>query len=370
VTFVLLLAANASASDTFVFQRDGKTANVSGKIVVTAQDGGVMLQAPDGVLWNLLPQEIVRHTQDEQPFVPMSSDAIAKELAAELPGFEIHTTVHYVICHNTSKAYAQWCGALFERLYLAFTTYWSHQGLKMSQPEMPLVVLVFADGDGYARFTADELGENARNIVGFYSLRTNRVNMYDLTGVQALRGAGDKRGSTAQINQMLSRPEAEAMVATLIHEATHQIAFNCGLEQRFADVPLWLSEGLAMYFETPDLSNNKGWRTLGEVNYGRLTRFREYLAHRPADSLTSLIADDKRLRDPRQSVDAYAEAWSLTYFLVRQHPKEFTAYMQLQSAKGPLVMDEPAERLKEFQSCFGSLPALESEFLRQMQRVR
>ncbi len=195
--------------------------------------------------------------------------------------------------------------------------------------------------------------------------------MFDLTGADALRGPNDKRGSTAQITAMLARPEAELMVATVIHEATHQIAFNCGLEQRFADVPLWLNEGLAMYFEAPDLTSTKGWRTLGEVNYPRLNRFREYLPTRPANSLLSLIVDDKRLRDPRQSLDAYAEAWALNYFLIRQHPKEYQAYLQMQSEKGPLVWDTPEERLKQFRTYFGdNLAALDAEFLRSMQRAR
>ena len=118
------------------------------------------------------------------------------------------------------------------------------------------------------------------------------------------------------------------MVATVIHEATHQIAFNCGLQTRFADIPLWVSEGVAVYFEAPDFSNSKGWRTIGEVNRPRLGAFRQYAGRRTNGSLRSLIADDKRFRDPRQAADAYAEAWALNYFLIRQKPKEYAAYLQ------------------------------------------
>ena len=96
---------------------------------------------------------------------------------------------------------------------------------------------------------------------------------------------------------MLAQPQAEPLVATIIHEATHQIAFNCGLQTRFADIPLWVSEGIAVYFETPDLTNSKGWKEIGAVNRPRLDRFREYLTRRPADSLSTLISDDTRLRD-------------------------------------------------------------------------
>ena len=160
------------------------------------------------------------------------------------------------------------------------------------------------------------------------------------------------------------------MVATVIHEATHQIANNAGLSQRFADVPLWVSEGVAVYFEAPDLSNSKGWKTIGEVNRPRLNAFRNSLSRRPANSLATLVSDDKRLRDPRQGPEAYAESWALNYFLIRQKPKEYLAYMELMAAKKPLVPDTPEERLEEFKAAFGDLERLEADLLRHIDRVK
>jgi hypothetical protein len=195
--------------------------------------------------------------------------------------------------------------------------------------------------------------------------------MYDLTGIESLRGAGDRRGSSAQINLVLSRPEAEPLVATIIHEATHQIAFNSGLQTRFADIPLWVSEGIAVYFETPDLQSSKGWRNVGAVNTSRLERFREYLPQRPAASLKSLICDDKRIRDTRTALDAYAEAWALNYYLIHHRPKQYIAYLQMLSQKKQFFWDDPQTRLKEFQAAFGeNLGQLDADFLRQMQKVR
>jgi hypothetical protein len=196
-------------------------------------------------------------------------------LLGELPsGFDIHTTNHYLICYNTSREYAAWCGALFERLYKAFTNSWTRRGLKLHESEFPLVAIIFNTRESYTNYSRAELGKSAESIVGYYSLRSNRVTMYDLTGIESLRGAGDRRGSSAQINLVLSRPEAEQVVATIIHEATHQIAFNSGLQTRFADIPLWVSEGIAVYFETPDLQSSKGWRNVGAVKTSRLERFR------------------------------------------------------------------------------------------------
>jgi len=161
------------------------------------------------------------------------------------------------------------------------------------------------------------------------------------------------------------------MVATLIHEATHQIAFNCGLHARYADIPLWVSEGLAVYFESPDLGSAKGWRTIGAVHRSRLAQFRDYLARRPTDSLLSLVANDDRIRDPRQAVDAYAEAWALNYYLIRQKPKQYIKYLQTLAEKGPLVWDQPETRLQEFRRAFGvGMTELDADFLRYMQKVR
>lgn len=362
----------AAALEHVVLKRDDREIEISGRLLVTAEDGGLLILAADGKLWSVPPEELVKHTSDEAPMEPLSQAELGELLLKELPpGFETHSTQHYLICHNTSKAYAQWCGALFERLYKAFTNFWTRKGFELHEPEFPLVALVFADRESYAQFVDKELAGGASSIVAFYSLQTNRMSLYDLTGVEALRRNGDKRGSLADINQMLARPAAEQMVATVIHEATHQIAFNCGFQTRYAAIPLWVSEGLAIYFETPDLASSKGWRTIGAVNQSRLAQFRDYLRRgRPGDSLATLIAGDERVRDPKRAIDAYAEAWALNYFLIRQHPKQYLSYLKQLSAKQPLIWDEPAERLQEFKQAFGDLDQLDAEFVRQIGKVR
>jgi Protein of unknown function (DUF1570) len=365
----------ALAVEHVTVRRDADEMQVSGKLLVTAQDGGLLLLTADGTLWNIEPPEIVDHKHDAQPFAPLTQAEAGKKLLGELPaGFELYTTAHYVICHDTSRAYAQWVGALYERLYSGFMNYWKNRGFKIHDPELPLLVLVFATRDGYIKHVQPELSDSASAIIAFYSLRSNRVTMYDLTGVDSLRRSGDRRGSVAEINAMLARPEAEAMVATVVHEATHQLAFNCGLQTRFADIPLWVLEGLAVYFETPDLGSSKGWKTIGAVNRPRLERFRDYLTHRPAKSLLSLISDDKRFRDPRQALDAYAEAWALNYYLVHQKPKQFNAYMELMASKRALVVppdgQKAEQRIKEFQAAFDDLDRLDAEFVKYIQRIR
>lgn len=367
----VLSCGSALAVDQVTFLRDKQQQTVAGKLLVTAQDGGLMLMSSDGALWNIEPDEIVRHAHDDEPFAPLSLSAAAKKVEADLPGFQTVFTAHYAICYGTSRIYAQWVGALYERLYTAFSTYWTSRGVKLHDPELPMVVLVFPDQDTYAEHAKTEIGAASKSIIGFYSLRSNHVMMYDLTGVETVRRLGGRRSSTGEISQLLSRPEAEAMVATIIHEATHQLAFNRGLQARYADVPLWVSEGIALYFETPDLRNSRGWQTVGAVNRPRLDRFREYLNDRPTKSLESLMLNDHRFRDSRLAIDAYAEAWALTYFLIHQKPKQYIKFIEAMAAKKALFPSTPEQRLAEFKLAFGDdLNRLDADFVKYIQRIR
>ena len=374
LTFLILLcigwADSVSALERVALRRDGKQIRIDGRLVVTAQDGGLLVMAQDGVLWAVPPEEQVEHTSDDVPFNPLSREQMSRRLLGELPrGFAVHKTAHYLICYNTSRTYAQWCGSLFERLYRAFTNYWSYKGIKLSEPEFPLVAIVFADRRSYAGFAKTELGDASSSIIGYFSLRTNWMTMYDLTGMETLSRFGHPRGTAAQINRILARPEALRTVSTIVHEATHQIAFNCGLHTRYSDCPVWFSEGVALYFETPDLRNAKGWRGVGLINRPRLVQFHQYLNRRPPDSLQTLITDDERFRDPKRSLDAYAEAWSLTYYLIQRHSKQYIAYLKMLSEKQPLA-EGPKTRLEEFQQAFGDVSKLDAEFLRYVRGVR
>lgn len=194
--------------------------------------------------------------------------------------------------------------------------------------------------------------------------------MYDLTGMQALRREDTRRGSLSDISEMLAQPEAVPLVATIVHEATHQIAFNSGMQKRFADNPVWLAEGLAMYCETPDLYSSRSWGGIGKVNYDRWDLYRENANNDAVGTLQSLIVDDKRFKDPRTAVDAYAEAWAWTYFLMTWHNEEFVAYIN-ELASRPMMSDAGKKgRLADFTKHFGSnFAALEEEFYRRMSRI-
>lgn len=367
---IAALAAPAAGLEYVTIQQNGSQKELAGKLEVEAEDGGVMLLTADGVLWPLPKEEIVSRKSDDKPFVPLTTGEVAAKLTAELPsGFKIHQTKNYLICYNTSPAYAQWVGGLFERLNSAFYNYWTRRGIEMRQPQFPLVALVFDSKASYAQHARGELGDATSSIIGYYSLKTNRMTMYDLTGVEEF-GGGGKATTAARVNQVLSKPGAERTVATIVHEATHQLAFNSGLQVRYADIPMWVSEGLAIYFETPDLESKNGWRNIGGVNRVNLVNYRRAAAEGKLVSLQQLLSDDKRFRDPASAATAYAQAWALNYFLLKTRSDDYVKYLQAQAAQSPLVTLEPAERLKQFEDNLGGeLTTIEAEFLRYMRSV-
>ncbi len=371
IALCLAMASRSGAVDRVTLRRDGKELQVVGRTLLTAQDGGRLLLARNGQLWLIPPEEQVNHTADSTTFLPLSRDDMSKGMLAELPqGFRVLSTAHYLIFYDTSQTYAQWCGSLFERLYMAFTNFWTRKGFELREPEFPLVAVVFADRAAYLRYSRPELGDAGQSVIGYYSLLSNRMTMYDLTGVES-QGHG-RLGTATQINRILSRPDAVQTVSTIVHEATHQIAFNCGLHQRLSDCPRWFSEGIAMYFETPDLRSDKGWRGIGNVNVNRprLEHFQQQSRERGTKWLESLIRNDKRFVDPKKALDAYAEAWALTYFLIRQHPKEYVSYLRILSEKKPMLQDGPEQRLDDFRNSFGDLSKINAELMRYMSRAK
>jgi hypothetical protein len=370
-TFALALglAKPAMALDHVVMRRGGKETEVNGRLVVTAQDGGLLLLARDGVLWAVPPEEQVKRTTDATPFHSLTRDEMSRRLLAELPaGFEVYKTAHYLILHDTSPAFARWCGSLFEGLYRNFRNLWTYRGVQLTDPEFPLVAIVFADRQAYMKHARVELGAASESVVGYYAMLTNRMTMYDLTGFGG-QAYAERGHSDAQIGQILAQPGAAQTVSTIVHEATHQIAFNCGLHTRLSDCPVWFSEGIAVYFETPDLRSGRGGNRVGAINQLRLERFLRYCDARPANSLETLVRDDERLHDPRRALDAYAEAWALTYFLLRQRTKEYVAYVRMLSQKKPLLHDQPAARLEEFRNAFGDLQKLDAELIKCIRRL-
>ncbi|MCA9139788.1 MAG: DUF1570 domain-containing protein [Planctomycetales bacterium] len=346
----------AFAVETVTFRSDGKdlvngvpmpVRTVIGEILVEAQDGGLMLQSDDGRIWMVQPNQIIERKSNDEPLQPITADQMAARMKEELPqGFQVYQTAHYVIVHNTSDAYVRRVGLLFEQLYKGFYAFWKNQRWDLPEPRFPLVAIVLADRDDFLKHAGAEVGDTANAVIGYYHLSSNRMTTFNT-------------------------PDLERSVATIIHEATHQLAYNCGLQRRFADNPMWVSEGLAMFFESPDFKSASHWRAIGRVNQKNLERWHDYFPSRPANSLDSLICEDKRFRSSDTAEFAYGEGWALTYFLLKTRREQYVDYLRALSSGKPMAELTPRERVSQFEKIFGDkLSDIDKAFIAYMRRVR
>ena len=363
-----LLAENSAiTSGQFTFEdRHQKIREITAKVLVEAQDGGLLLQGVDGRIWQVTPDKVRQKPTSATPFAPLTAAEVGKQVTHEFgQGFVSYSTEQYALCTNASEPYAHWCLGLFERLSTAFRAYWTTRGFKTVDPKFPLVAVIFQKQAQFVEFATVDAGGDMTGVPGYFSIPTNRIVLHDLT--QSAKGQPAR--TAAEIEQRLE--SALYNVATMVHEATHQIAFNCGLHTRMADNPLWLTEGMATYFETPDIRSKTGWKTAGQINRSRLRRFKEFLtARRTTDSLESLIRNDARLTSPDTAEDAYAESWALTYFLVRKQTANYVKYLTHISAKEPLDFPTPDQRVAEFKDVFGDLKQLEKDFVKYLKTLR
>ncbi len=123
-----------------------------------------------------------------------------------------------------------------------YLKHFSAKGFPAEKPKDRLTLVVLSGPEAFAAF----MGEKVDQVVGgIYDLETNRLVMFD-----------------NRKNDQVGKPELANTIA-LMHEATHQLTFNTGLLDRQGDVPLFLSEGLAMYGETRRPS---GKEKVGELN--------------------------------------------------------------------------------------------------------
>lgn len=344
----------------------GQENTIQAAQVLEAQDGGVVMLTRDGRLLTATPKQLKQRRQLDQNFTPLKLPELEKQLVAEFGSdFVVTQTKHFIICSQAGKRYSKWCGSLFERLYKVLHNQWHSKELPLHDPKVPMIAVIFKDRANFEQYASQILGEGASAVHGFYSIQSNRMVLYDLTA------APNERPAFTDADILKKLRKSPFNMATIIHECTHQIAFNVGLHTRFADNPLWLTEGMATYFETPDLRSKTGWRTIGKPNPWRLRQCQNFArSRRTADSLQTLIMTDQRFQNPETMLDAYAEAWAFSYFLIKTKRKQYEAYLRLVADRKPLIWSTPEDRLKDFQSIFGDdLERLNQQFLRYMRQI-
>ena len=295
--------------------------------------GEVHLLGRDGRLWEFRPEEARHFRKSASHFFCYTPAEFRGELLRELgEAYEVTGTGHYLVAHPRGQGDC-WSDR-FEDLYRSFVQYFSVRGFRPTAPPFPLVGIVCRDHDDFARYSAGEGIRASRGLMGYYHPQSNRIIVFD-TGASR---NGEPWKQTASV---------------LIHEATHQTAFNTGVHSRYAPPPTWVAEGLATMFEAPGVYNAREHTEASErVNRMRLNDFRTGVVpqHRP-ELLAAVVASDKLFAANPGA--AYAEAWALSFFLMETEPRKYAKYLALTAAREPFSDYSAGQRTADFAAVFG-----------------
>ena len=294
-----------------------------------AWDGeDMMLLRRDGKI-SILPVESEEdYTQIRKGFKPYSASDLRIRLQKEFGSkYQVSVTQNFVVVHPYGD-FNVWAMP-FQELYSRFHAYFSSRGFSLDAPEFPLVAVVLKTRREFDRFLR-KYHDYDRDILGYYSPRSNRIITYD------------------QSNGRSSSKDWFYNADTIIHEATHQTAFNTGVHSRFGPVVRWATEGLAMLFEAPGVNNSMYYHQRKDrINRERLIMLKYYYEQDEVKGkMASLIMSNDLFRtDPHV---AYAVSWGMTFYLSEKMPAEFHAYLQKDGRRTDFADYSKRQRATDF----------------------
>jgi len=229
----------------------------------------------------------------------------------------VEETEHYVIKTDVSEKAAKNAGKAMEQLYKVFTEIFRPENDKV---DSKTEVVIFAKEEDFRRLAGLDATGAPKGQLGFF-----RAMPDGQTQIATYRREGDEFGT----------------MNTLYHEATHQFLLLVMGGPKKAP-PLWLNEGLAVYFENSRWEN--GVFKTGIIPNERLAVLQKALRAGLCVHLADLM---KRGKDTYDAL-CYSESWSLIYFFIKSdggaHAKRFAEYFKmLREGKDP---DEA------FKTCF------------------
>lgn len=301
-------------------------------------------------------------------FHEFSLAELRDQLRRTLPKqFRIDGTGHFLICAEKNS---HRIGEICEDTYRTFHRYFSVRGFKIAQPEFPLVVIVFPDRAGFAAYCRKDGLEPPSGMLGYYMRLTNRVALFD--GGGNLNAELDPPADRAKMETVSADETAvrfDAMLEgnlhdTIVHETTHQVAFNTGLHSRIGPTPKWVIEGLATMFEAPGIRDSqRSASPKSRINRSRFVWFGNYMqSRRRPHSLADFVGTDDLYASA--TLDAYSEGWALTFFLAETRHAAYGRFLKLIAQRNPLKAYPAAERVADFRKTFGELKTLEADYLR------
>ncbi|MFA9478602.1 DUF1570 domain-containing protein [Phycisphaerales bacterium AB-hyl4] len=274
---------------------------------------------------------------------------------------------HFVLLYDVEPWQARMHVLLLERTHAQFYEVFGQGDFALRPLGERLVCLLFAEQADFVDYGRAADGMDLSWTGGYYSARTNRVALFqrgwpeqqpDVVDAEPAMALVDREREADQPTLRFSALEPAASdhradgLASTVHEAAHQLAFNSGLQSRGVMYPLWVSEGLAISFETQNPSKAFGPAYINEPRRADLRVAREAGRLMELEQFVSLVRPP--VDDAAMVRAVYAQAWALFHHLYNHEPKALRGYL------GRLADLPPGRRSahvlrREFVSAFGPL---------------
>ncbi len=359
------LTCQAAENDLLIEVRDGKTVT-TGKLLAKDKERAVLLDRVGG-LHDLTLGSVTLKTTTSR-FQSLPTTELRNQLSREFgKDFELGTSRHYVVIAPSGRA-AEYA-AVFEEHYTTLQRYFKTRSFTLTEPQFPMVAIVFATQQQFIEYANRDGSKVMVNMQGYYSPRTNRVALFETAGKSVAVSAIDPLSASRF-------PVFGAMKTdlkeTMIHEATHQVAYNIGLHSRVGETPRWVVEGMATVFE-PEAMRTAAAGNLPKqrLNWERYVVFQNFVQtkRRPLKSLRSFIESEDLYES--SVLDFYAQSWALTFFLVETRPRNYSAYLKRIAARDPFAEYPAKERLTDFkETIHADIDWLDVQFVKYIDGVK
>ena len=311
---------------------------VVGRVHVEIGDRLIVL-TPDLRLASVPTREV---TFTERPFVPASGTEMADDLQQQFQGFKVRSTKRYLYVYDTSDGFFKATSRILETMYPPLLAYSKRHKLEVHEPLTPLVVVMFRTKKQYQTYRPMPEG-----VLAYYNAVSNRIVLYE----------------QSELGEALPELAFKQAISTIAHEGVHQILHNIGVQQRLADWPMWISEGLADYFAPTDLGKRLRWKGIGHCNDLRMLALIRHL-----DQESTSLNLRQLVRAQQLDALGYARSWGLVHFLSKRYRRDFVSLIQAVSALEPLA--PPPQPGSLFEASFGKdYGRLEQEMLQHLRGV-
>ncbi|MFN0244170.1 MAG: DUF1570 domain-containing protein [Planctomycetota bacterium] len=189
----------------------------------------------------------------------------------------VHRSAHYEVRSDMGQRVCVLAATELEKFYVKYS---AHLRRAPRGERRLFRVYIFSGQAGYLAYTQDLLGEQPEHTAGLYSPSLKQLLIWNV-------------------------PTFDELLRTVRHEGFHQF-----LDRFASDVPRWLDEGLAQYYETSKPVGG-GWEdgALAPLHVARLRK----LALAPL--ATFLAQDDAHFYADAERDRNYAQAWAFVHFL-------------------------------------------------------